>query len=457
MKKINIKIKMALWYGLLTTILMVIFLPLLYTLESSYIYDGLKTEAQSNAESIASDLGIGNIDKNVLKEDTLKHYKIPSGVIATIIDENGKVVLSNNNLYWNNELPYRNNTIWHKTYHSKEWMVYDKAVKLISNKAVTIRICISQKPTENTLWNIYIAMIIGGFCFVAFATIGGVIIASKALKPISMITKTAKDIEKGDLSRRIQGIESKDEVGTLVETFNSMLEHLETSFKREKQFASDASHELRTPIAIIMNTSQQLIESEKNIGSNISDECMAILQESIHMEKIISQLLTLTRGYEGKYKLNAEIIEIGEIIFGVIDQLEDYAKKYQVNVTFSNPNNIYLNADQTMLTQLFLNLIQNAIKYSITGGCVSIEIHEMEDTIITKITDNGIGIAPEDLPHIFDRFYRADKARDRTGTGLGLSIVKWIVDIHHGEIEVSSKLGEGTVFSLIFPKKLRSK
>lgn len=408
------------------------------------MYDGLKNQIQSSAETIASDLN--------LNVDALKNYKLPSNSIATIIDNKGHVILDNSDLSWTGGAPYRNDTHWQKSDSSKEWLIYDKAIKLTNNKIMTVRICVSQKPTEDTLRFFLIMMIIGGTCFVTFAILGGLAIASKALSPISMIIKTAKEIESGDLSKRIQGIESKDEVGILAETFNSMLIHLETSFNREKQFASDASHELRTPIAIIMNTSEELINSKKNDTSNISDEHLIIFEESRRMERIISQLLFLTRGDEGKYQVNIEQVNVVEVISVVMEQLEDYKNDHQITMAYSISNNVLVDFDQTLLTQLFLNLIQNAIKYSVPGGNIAVDVTENQNQVIAKIIDNGIGISPEDLPHIFERFYRADKVRDRTGTGLGLSIVQWIVDIHHAKIEVFSKLGQNTVFTITFWK-----
>ncbi|MGL4483582.1 MAG: sensor histidine kinase [Anaerovoracaceae bacterium] len=301
-----------------------------------------------------------------------------------------------------------------------------------------------------------------GVIFVIIAVLGSLFIAGKALKPIANITETVSNIHGEDLSERIKGIDTKDEVGVLANTFNNMFDDLEESFKRERRFAADASHELRTPVAVIMNNSELLIESA---GEKIPEEYFAINEESKRMNKIISQLLALSRGYEGQYKLDIEELQLGDILENVIAECKEKAEEKGLKIIYKRIDQRIL-ADQMLITQLFMNLIENAIKYT-GAGQIEIfqnneimqnnDIDKMAFEIIEKkvdgkqfiqviISDTGIGISAEDLPHIFDRFYRADKSRDRSGVGLGLSISKWITEVHGGSISVTSQENEGSQF-----------
>ena len=448
MIKTSIKLKMALWYGLLTAILLAVFLCISFSWISKSMYGDLEDKARETAEEIASNLAPGNSDKIKIPAN----YTVDSDKMVAILDKNGTVLFDNTDFPWINQEPYLNNSFWNKSVGSEKWLVYDKVIVRTKKQdlVAVVRVCILENQTVSNIVSISVAMAIGGVVFIGLAICGGFFIAAKSLKPIFKITKAAQEIENGNLSKRILGVDSRDEVGTLAVTFNSMLENLEASFNREKQFAADASHELRTPIAIIMNNSEQLIRNAKNKDEDSLDAYQAILFESKRMKKIISQLLSLIRGQEGRYKLNIEKIELGEIISIVVDQLGDYASENNVSISCNNCDTIILEADQTLITQLFLNIIENSIKYSKSDGFIKIDMKKNDNTIVIVISDNGIGISKEDLPHIFERFYRADKSRDRTGTGLGLSIVKWIVDVHHGKIDVESTLNQGTTFIITF-------
>jgi len=229
----------------------------------------------------------------------------------------------------------------------------------------------------------------------------------------------------------------------------------ETSFNKEKRFTSDASHELRTPVAIVMAYSESLLadlDSDENV-TELEKSLVTIHKESIHMNTIISQLLLLTRGYEGRYQLELEQIDLREIISNVIEELEEMADIEKIELSYNISDDISLRADQSLITQMMLNLVGNAIKYGKVGGNVWVTATRLEDEVIITVSDNGIGIAEEHLPFIYERFYRADQSRDRSGSGLGLSIVKWIVQEHGGRIEVKSELGNGTTFEILLKSK----
>ncbi len=244
------------------------------------------------------------------------------------------------------------------------------------------------------------------------------------------------------MSKRIDGIVSQDEVGELASTFKRMLEELEVSFQRERQFTSDASHELRTPMTVITACTEDILHTD---SPEIIEENIKVIQkENQRMTKMLSQLLMLSRGYEGRYHFQRERLGLYDMVESVSESLAGMAavKEIQIHNEIAEQQIIY--ADQSFFTQLLVNLIENAIKYGKEEGNVWISFEKKESRYRLSIKDDGIGISEEDLPKIFERFYRADKARDRNGSGLGLAIVKWIVTLHGWKIAVKCETGKGT-------------
>lgn len=446
MKKISIRLRLALWYGILTSILMLVFLPVFYQILCSNMYDDLKNNLKLNAQSIADDLN--------LFEGDIANYKIPSNVKAAIINKDGDVLLSNCNLSWMKQTPFYEKGLWEKKVAGHEWMIYDQKIKVAEYSEITVRVFNTQDDTINSIRHVFYMVILGGILFIVFSFLGGLIIAKKALAPIKKMIDTANEIKSGNISKRIQGINTKDEVGNLAETFNSMLEHLEDAMTREKRFASDASHELRTPIAIIMNSMESLISDASLKGDSIPDEYDIIFDESKKMKQIISQLSMLSRGDANKYDIQFEKFELVEMICNIVDQKTEIYGLSESIIDIKCPEKIYFYGDQTLITQMMINLLDNAIKYSEPETRIKIYINvTANDELKICVIDHGIGIEKDVLPHIFKRFYRADKVRDRNGSGLGLSLVKWIVEVHHGEIKVISEIGKGSCFEIIFPLK----
>jgi heavy metal sensor kinase len=280
---------------------------------------------------------------------------------------------------------------------------------------------------------------------------GGVFLARRALKPVDRITSTAQEIEESDLSRRIP-VESKDELGRLASTLNLMIERLEKAFKRQQQFTGDASHELRTPLSVIQAESTLALNKERS-ANEYRHSLEVVSHESEHMSRVIDQLLTLARADSGKVQLSIEEIDLNELLAGIGETAEVMGRDRGVDVSLDLMDTVSLSGDRAMLRELFLNLLDNAIRYSPDGGATSITLKRTKAMAVTAVTDTGIGIPEEEIPHIFDRFYRVDRARSRAqgGAGLGLAICKYIAEAHRGRIEVTSEPGKGSTFSVWLP------
>ena len=420
-------------YLVLSAILLAALIPTVYLMVENSLRDSLSGNMQISASAVLAAISEKNgniyVDRSMLEKDAVK-----PGVYIQVVDQDGGIIYRSSDAGWIFEVAdYEKN-------FEEEWSYLTES-KTVGGQEIQLQI----------YGNIYFNNFLNDFlwillllipCYVLIAGVGARFLAKRALEPIRQITMTAKKISGGDMSERIEGIESQDEVGELADTFNQMLEELEVSFRRERQFTSDASHELRTPMTVITACTEDALATE---DESIRNENLRVIQkENQHMTKMLSQLLMLSRGYEGRCHFQPEELGLYDMVESVSESLASMAatKSIQIHNQISEQQLIY--ADQSLFTQLLVNLLENAIKYGNENGNIWVTLEKTGDGLALCVADDGIGISEEDLPQIFERFYRADKARDRKGSGLGLAIVKWIVELHNGKITVESKLGKGT-------------
>ena len=287
---------------------------------------------------------------------------------------------------------------------------------------------------------------------VAIAIIMSIILGQKIVRPIKNIIRTTEKITTDDLNQRIEEPKQDDELKTLTQIINQMLDRLENSFENQTKFVSDASHELRTPLAIIKGYAE-IIKKRRFSDEEIFEESIdSIINETENMKNLVQKLLFLAKGEITKINTNFQIIEMKEFVQQIHTDTEVFSKSHKF---YLEKNEEYkVEADVTLLQQAIRALIENAIKYSEENTNIYIEsIIKDGKKGIVSIRDEGVGISEEDTKRIFDRFYRVDDSRTKAtgGTGLGLAIVKRIVEIHRGEIEILSELGKGTKISIILP------
>ncbi len=285
----------------------------------------------------------------------------------------------------------------------------------------------------------------------ALAAGGGIFLARRALKPVEKIAQTAQRIGESDLTRRIN-VNTKDELGRLAATLNKMIGRLEKAFQRQKQFTSDASHELRAPLAVIEAESSLALQKERP-PSDYRQSLETISQESKQMSSLIDQLLTLARADAGKERWNFTEVNLGRLITNLSADVEVLCQEKGLNCQLGQTHDLVSRGDEARLRELFMNLLDNAIRYTPAPGTVSISLRREGQMAVVAITDTGIGIPAEDIPFIFERFYRVDKSRSRAdaGSGLGLAICRHIAEAHGGKMEVESQVGMGSTFSVWLP------
>ena len=317
-----------------------------------------------------------------------------------------------------------------------------------------VQVGTSLKVVVDTLKNLQIILLTVVPAVLLLTALIGRFIARRALKPVAKITQTAKDIGSGaNLSQRIPVSEVKDEIGQLALTFNSMMDRLESSFTQMRQFSSDASHELRTPLTVLKGQSELALGKQRK-PEEYQEVISSNLEEVQYMSKVLEDLFLLSKSDENQIALDFESVDLKSLIEEVCKHAEIIASEKNIKIVIAYLEPVQVYGDPVRLRQMIWNVVVNGIKYTQHDGEVKISVQDKGDGVLIIIQDNGIGISEEDLPLVFNRFYRVDKARSRQegGTGLGLSICKFIVGAHKGNINLESKLGEGTKFKITLPK-----
>jgi two-component system, OmpR family, sensor kinase len=313
------------------------------------------------------------------------------------------------------------------------------------------------RSAELQIEQLLLTIVIAFFVGVVPAILVGGWIAGRALEPVDRMITEVREISDGrSLHRRLAVPMARDELGRLAETLNQMMTRLERNFVALRRFTADASHELKTPLTVVRAGVERAITRP-----DVSPETLAPLEETLQevnrMTELLDSLLTLARADEGRAELHREAVDLRDIIAEAGETGELLAEQAGVGMDIKlPPEPLVVSVDRSRVRQLALNLIENAVKYTPRGGQVSVELGGNDGRAVFSVADTGIGIAPGDLPHVFDRFWRADSARTRTseraGTGLGLAICKWIAEAHGGTIDVQSRPGRGTTFTVGLPR-----
>jgi signal transduction histidine kinase len=290
------------------------------------------------------------------------------------------------------------------------------------------------------------AMRAGVLLAIVLAVVSAGILVRRALAPVKRITETARSIEESsDLSRRVNYKGPPDEIGQLASTFDHMIEHLYSSFQSQKDFVADASHELRGPLTVFKGNLDLL---KRNLSEEDRKESLSSMEaETLRMKRIVDDLLLLAEIESGR-KRQQEKVSLIEIIEEGLNRGQQLAGNRKITIV--REEKLTVKGDTHRLRQLLINLVNNAIRYTADNGTITLSLFREGDYACLQVADTGIGIEPEHIDHIFDRFYRTDKARSRAkgGIGLGLAIVKVIAEQHGGKVTVTSEPGKGSVFTV---------
>jgi heavy metal sensor kinase len=298
------------------------------------------------------------------------------------------------------------------------------------------------------LWAIPVALLV--------ASLGGYVLARKSLAPVAAMATQARGMGAANLHARLAVLNPRDELGELAVTFNQLLERLEESFERQKRFMADASHELRTPVAILHGETEVTLSRADRSPEEYRETLGILKDESQRLARIVEDLFTLTRADAGQYPLQLQSVYLDELAADVLRRARSLATAKKITLSAAIEPELPIEADEALLRRMLLNLLDNAIKYTPEGGQISLECRRQGDDYTLSVNDTGTGIPAELQARIFERFFRADKARSRAegdsaGAGLGLSIARWIAEAHHGRLELTKSDSTGTTFTAWLP------
>jgi heavy metal sensor kinase len=274
----------------------------------------------------------------------------------------------------------------------------------------------------------------------------------RALRPVERITHAAEQITQMNLSDRLPVTRSGDELERLSVALNRMIARLDDAFQNSKRFAADASHDLRTPLTILRGELESLVE-DPHQNEELRGRLAGLLEEAIHLSKIVEQLFTLTQLDSGQSRSEWKRFDLAELARTTADQMILLAEDKGIALTCAADHPVCVQGDRWRIKQVIVNLLDNAIKYTSAQGQVRVRVDGVNGHAVLEVADSGIGIPPEALPHVFERFYRVDKTRsaEAESAGLGLSIVKAICVAHGAEVEAFSALGAGSRFIVKLP------
>lgn len=395
----------------------------------------------------------GGYDNNFFGIDGKKPRTYVDGVHIAVFSENGETLFGQIPFEFET-VDFSNGQVRSLTSDSERYLVLDRNVET-SNGDIwvkgVINISSALNAVNSTLATDYCLITV----LIFIAAIGGYFIVGKALAPIAKMRKTAQKIaDSSDLSRRINLGNGKDEVYHLAAVFDEMLDKIEGSFEAEKQFTSDASHELRTPIAVILSECEYAIDCAKT-EEEIRDSLNVIKRQGDKMSKLISELLAISRMDKSSVVPDLSEIDVSELLEIVCDEQSEICQNDISLVRRISPN-IRAKADSSLLARLFINLISNAFQYGKKGGSVTVSLCRKDANVVLTVADDGIGIAEDEIGKIWERFYQVNKSRNNENgsMGLGLSMVKQIAALHHGSVSVESTAGMGSTFTYIMPTDL---
>lgn len=464
MKNLSIRLKITLWFSafiiLIVGLTFVAVLSVGNTVIQKTIQDNLIEAVESNVDEIEyinnpydtendrdADLYIDYMDGYLEIDDD---YLDRVNGITTALYQKDKTLLYGENpiLKETYNMAFTDNEIQKVSVKGKTYYIFDRYLEKSGIAGLWLRgiVCEDQGATQFSSM-VSLSLIILPILLI-FALLGGYIIAGRILNPVHKISEVASLISQGnDLKKRIEIGKGNDELHQLANTFNSMFQRLDTSFEAEQQLTSDISHELRTPMSVIMAQCEYSLEAEQS--NNEYREAMEVIQrQGRKMTNLITDILDFKRLEQNSEKYTCEKIDLSALVTSMCEDMALIRDK-GIELSFDVQEGIHFKGNYNLLCRLLTNLISNGYRYGKPDGHIYVSLKQSENKISLSVSDDGIGIEKEKQSRIFDRFYQADPQRSNNGTGLGLSMAQEIAKFHKGEIKVESTIGKGSTFTLL--------
>lgn len=455
--RLPIRWRLTLWYLISFTAILLLLSGLVYW----QVQRSLLAQIDSGLQLTATQALVNvDVDNGHLAFQNLENSPELSSRLG---DDLGIFLLSPAGSVWqqlgrDTEIPPLNPTAGLHTLSDGEdnWRIYGEIIRLSGQPDGWLMVAQSLEPVTTTLLALAFQMVWGLPLALLLSGAGGYFLAGRVLRPIYNITHTARVIHASDLNQRIGYNGPADEVGRLAATFDAMLDRLQAAFVRERRFTGDAAHELRTPLTALKGRIGVTLSQPRQPQQYV--ETLQEMEDQVNrLIRLSSDLLFMARLDQGQVMQVKEHIDVTDFLGAVVDQIRPLAVAKAITLTETLPPKLTLQGDLDLLIRLFLNLLDNAVKYTPENGRVSVSAVQDKTDLRITIADTGPGIAPVHLPRLFERFYRAETARSRTdadsgGAGLGLAIAYEIARAHGGQLQVESQLEQGTTFTVLFPQ-----
>jgi heavy metal sensor kinase len=450
----SIRARLTWWYSLVLLAGLTLFSAGIWLLVSHSLKASLDDILTEHAEGVITVLHAEyRADKPGHLQEELMEYAsaTPGGNLMEVQDAEGQRILASKTVVMRTTDPAFPFGVQGR--RSGRYRTFTTTVS-VNGQPYRILVATPMDATEATLRRVRMLLLWSTPVVLLLASLGGYWISRRALAPVDEITRAARIIGIQNLSQRLAVPATGDEIQRLSETWNDMLARLEAAVKRLSQFTADASHELRTPVALIRTTAELALRRERT-PQTYREALRQVVLESERTTRLVEDLLLLARADAGLPSLPLERLELIPLVRDVCRQGKVLADARQLKISAEIPDEpVYVQANDPALRRMLLLLVDNAVKYTPSGGCITLAVDRGPAGTTVVVRDTGIGIPQTALPHVFERFYRVDESRNRDagGTGLGLSIAKWIAERHHASLEAESVVGQGSVFRIRFPR-----
>jgi len=454
----SIRLRLTLWYVFLLALILAAFSAGIYLTLRHNLYDNLDDSIQNRA-NVLLDIVRYEGNRPTLTGVVSSNDPNQGESFVRVFDASGELTFDNSAAVGDVPIDGRavesalvGKTITRSINVGEAFRVRTLPIERDGRISGVLEVGLSEGDVSDILQTLLLILGIAYPVTLLVASVGGVFLAGRALSPIDRLTRLARRISAEDLGQRLNLRLPDDEVGRLARTFDEMIARLDDAFRRQRQFTADASHELRTPLTAMKGQAEVALSRPREAAA-YREVLQAVNEEVDRLIRLVGSLLTLARADAGQIPIASEPVSVGELIAAAVEQVRPVARQRDLEVRVEPGPAVTLRADEDLLLQLLLNLLDNATKYTRAGGQVIVGWNVGAGQVELWVRDTGIGIASEHLPHIFDRFYRVDKARSRAegGAGLGLSICRWIAEAHGGSISAQSAPGHGTVFTVKLP------
>lgn len=468
MKKLSVKAKITLWFGIMFVIVLFLTSSVLLYVSNGVIQKTIKDNLIETVENNVDEIEFYADLESVVRPNSYDHYISYNGGYLEVDDDyldrvnevytsccssDGKLLYGENPISaYTAELTFSDSAVRRVKAGDTDYYVFDRKLDKDELDNLWLRGVVSTEQSSAQMLSIARLTLMIMPIIVIFAILVGYLLAKRALAPVKKISDTISDIEQSDdLKKRINIEDGDDELHNLAKSFNLMLESLEKAFDIQKRFVSDASHELRTPVSVINSQCEYTLDEPRD-DEEYKESLAVVWRQGKKMQRMIDDMLEFTRLESNVKSINKTRFNYSETVEMICLDMK-FIKKNNITLTDDIEKDIFISADRELITRLVTNLITNAYRYGNENGSIYVSLKSDIDNAVLSITDDGIGIDNKKLEKIFERFYQADSSRSNEGTGLGLAMVKEIANLHNGSITVESEVGKGSTFTYKMKKE----